>query len=376
MKNFSQFSRSLPWLIALLVLGASTYGAWWLTMQSQEQKVVTDIKPVGSILSRITLTEYDTKGRLIWEVTAEKADYSEDKRTATILNVKGKFFRDGKPLIEATGEGGSINQVNKEITIEGNVKAIALKDNITLSSDRLVWKSDKDLLNATGKVRLEKVDQKIVITGKDLKAYPSTNRFVIDKEVVATTKDPDLRLEGPNLDWDANKNKIKANFPFRVIYDKQNMRLRADRGEWDIINKTVDFEGKVRGRELKLGLELNTSKMAWNIGKQMLTIPEILDFTSKDGNFKLIADQGAMDIAKQQITVSGNVQANSSPNQSTIAADSATWSIPTQIVTAEGNVNYRASEKDLSVKGDRAVANLAEQTVQVSGGDVVTNITP
>jgi len=368
-------NRWVLWLAASALLGAGTYTAWWLTTQNTPPPTKVE-KPAGSSLSNITLTEVDKNGKLLWEIKAERAEYSDDRRKAAVLKITSKFFRDGKPIIEAVGEGGSIDQSSREITIEGNVKAIALKDNIKLSADRMVWQSDQDLLTATGNVKVEKVADKITITGKILKANPGANRFTIQKDVVATVVKPPLKLESPILTWEANQNLVIGQAPFRIVQTKDDVRIRADRGEWNTVTQKANLNGNVRVRAPKSNLEVLTAKLTWDVVKQLITLPTTINVSSQSRGVSIAANSGQINLASQKVNLIGNIEAISKTNQAVLTSDTVEWLIPEQQITVEGNVNYRQTEKNVNVKGSKAVTNLAAQTIQITGTDVVTQITP
>jgi LPS export ABC transporter protein LptC len=377
MKNLDSTKRSLIWLLVAMLLGTGTYAAWWISSQkTSTNNSSTSETTAGSSLSNITLAEVDKDGKPLWEIQAGRAEYNQDRRMATVYKVKGKFFRNGKPTIEAVGERGTVDQTKREITIEGHVKAIALKDKITLTANRLEWLADGDLLTATGNVKAEKPADKIAIVGKKLTAYPSTNRFKLEKEVVATVAKPPLRLESALMIWDANLNKVVADVPFRVVHLKQNVRIRADKGEWSIKNNLVTLAGNVKGRAFDRDLDIISPALVWDISKQIVNLPAALRVVSNSRGVVLNANQGKIDLGKQQINLDGKIEASSKVNQAVLTADSVEWKIPAQTIVVQGNVNYRQTEKNVSVKGDRAVADIAAQTVQITGGDVVTEITP
>jgi LPS export ABC transporter protein LptC len=377
MKNLDSTKRSLVWFLVAMLLGAGAYAAWWLNLQKlSTNNTSTSSTTVGSSLSNITLTEVDKDGKPLWEIQAGRAEYNQDRRMATVYKVKGKFFRNGKPTIEAVGERGTVDQTKREITIEGKVKAITLRDKITLSANRLEWLADGDLLTATGNVKAEKPADKIAIVGKKLTAYPSTNRFKLEKEVVATVAKPPLRLESALMIWDANLNKVIADVPFRVVHLKEKVRIRADKGEWSIKENLVSLAGNVKGRAFDRDLDIISPALVWDISKQIVNLPSTLSVVSNTRGVELHANQGRIDLGKQQINLNGKIEASSKENQAVLTADSVEWQIPAQKIFVQGNVNYRQTQKNVSVTGDRAVANIAEQTVQITGGDVVTEITP
>jgi LPS export ABC transporter protein LptC len=163
------------------LLARSPWSGWGITtlfssngfLQRNPAVVEETDEPIGSSLSNVTLTDVDENGKPLYEITARRADYSSETRAADVFIVTGKFYRDGKPIIEISGEGGAVDQDNKEIAIEGNVKAVAVEENIVLTADRMVWLADQDLLTGKGNIKLEKTDEKITLTGKNLIANPN-----------------------------------------------------------------------------------------------------------------------------------------------------------------------------------------------------------
>jgi lipopolysaccharide assembly outer membrane protein LptD (OstA) len=70
------------------------------------------------------------------------------------------------------------------------------------------------------------------------------------------------------------------------------------------------------------------------------------------------------------------VQAIRQKNAAQLTADRLTWHIDSQAVEAEGNITYRQQNPTATLSGKRAAGNLEQQTMVISGGDVVTEITP
>jgi lipopolysaccharide assembly outer membrane protein LptD (OstA) len=104
--------------------------------------------------------------------------------------------------------------------------------------------------------------------------------------------DPPLLLEGPTLTWDANTNIVTAPYPFRIVQTEQDLRVRADKGEWNVEKQQISLEGEVRARDKQAGLEVNTARAIWEITNQIVQLPEALDATSSDRGFNVVADQG------------------------------------------------------------------------------------
>jgi len=366
-------------VLGILVVSVTAAAAWWLIQQNNSAPVVTPSqKPPGSSLSQVTLTEVDPQGKLLWEITAKSAEYAQNNRMVQITGIKGKFFKDGKRLLDITGNSGSINQTTQEIRIEGQVKAIALKENIVLTSDRMVWLSKQDLLTATSKnrVKITKPDQNITITGKVIKANPAANRFVIEQDVVATAVEPPLEIKSDRLNWEPTVNKVISPVPISIFHTTDKLSLNADQGEWRIKLQQVYLQGNIKGNAPASGIDVETSVLTWDIAQQLVTLPASLLISSPLRQVAIAANQGQVNLATQTINLSWSIKADSQLNQAIVTADTVEWLIPAQVITAQGNINYTQVQKNITVSGTKAVANLADQTIKVTGADVITRITP
>ncbi|MFN5470419.1 MAG: LPS export ABC transporter periplasmic protein LptC, partial [Pseudanabaena sp.] len=138
---------------------------WFVFLRPEVTSLNKPAQVAGSSLQNITLTEFDADGKLIWEITSKQADYRQDRKIADVQEVKGKFYRNGEPLMEVTGDKGTIDQASKEISLEGNIKAIAVQEKIDMVADQMTWKSEQDLLKATGNIQINKPEDQIKMTG-------------------------------------------------------------------------------------------------------------------------------------------------------------------------------------------------------------------
>lgn len=355
----------------LAVVGGT---AWWLSLP-QPTELEEPIRPAGSSLSRITLTEFNAMGEQIWEVGAQRAEYNQTTRTTDAYELTGRFFRNGKPIMEASAAIGSVSQSERAIILRGQAKVIALQENVVVTSEKLTWQSDQDLLTATEQVKVAKPDRQITITGKALKAKPSINQFRVEQDVVALSVNPPLRLVGAVFIWDANRDTVTSPFAFGGRQTVSDLRLRANRGVWSIPNQLLTLVGDVRARAPKLDLQIDTSELSWQIQNQAIVLPKNLKAISVNRGIVVTAAQGKVDLDKGNVQIRGEVLAKAAANSSQLRAETAEWLIEQQQITAQGNVSYQQLEPNLQVNGNQAIANLESQTVTVNGsGAVVTKI--
>ncbi len=365
-------------LLGILILGMGSVAVWLIQMPST-QPVKELTQPAGSSLSKITLTEVDKNGKLLWTITANKAEYTENNRRAVLTGIKGKFFKSGEELIDVKGATGSINQTTKEITIEGKVEAIAMKDNINLRSDRMVWRSDRGQLTASGNVKFIKdseKDSKILMVGKILTAYPSQNLFIMNRDVVATSVTPPLQLKSDKLMWNAAKDLVTSPQAIAITQTKDQLTLKSDQGAWNIKSNQVSLKGNIIGKVPESGIELETSSLVWDITKKLVALDTAVKIVSPIRQVSITANTGQANLATKTIRLNGEVKADAALRQAKINADQIEWAIPTQIITLEGNINYVQAERNVKVSGSKAIVNLGAQTIKVTGNDVITRITP
>ncbi|HAN45945.1 MAG TPA: hypothetical protein DCQ32_05270 [Cyanobacteria bacterium UBA8156] len=120
---------------------------------------------------------------------------------------------------------------------------------------------------------------------------------------------------------------------------------------------------------------MNTAESFWDIAKQRIELPQTLTATDQERGISLQAAQGEVNFADDRLVLTGEVAARALSPQADIRADRIEWAIPSQEVVATGGVRYRQAERDLEVAGEKAVANLVANTVQVTGADVMTQVT-
>ncbi len=357
--------KPLPLFLTMTTIGVAIGAGVWVYFHPIDQQEVIPGQAPGSTLDNVTLTEFDAQGNLIWEINASKADYSEDNFTAQIVTVSGKFYRQGKVLIEAQGRAGTVNQRERKITIDGDIKAKLLNENIQITADRMVWQADDDLLTATGNIKISQPDRQISLVGKSLRAVPSLSRFTLEQSVQVTSAQPPIVVETPALTWEAPQGIVRIDVPFRAIHQTEDLALNAAKGVWQIREQVLQLPQSVLLKAPKRDWQVTSRNLEWRIGENLVKFPQPLEITSPSRGFTLTSQGGAVNLAGQLIELQGKVKGTSTSNRSVITADRATWNIPQQLVTAQGNVFYRQAPSQLDVRGDRAVANLATQTIQV-----------
>ena len=369
--------RSLRLFIIIFVVTVLLFAlGWFIFLRPDITNLNKSAQTAGTSLQNITLTEFDANGKLLWEITSKRANYRPDNKLVDVEDVKGKFYRNGEALMEATGDKGTIDQSTKEISLVGNIKAIAVQEKIDMKADRMVWKAEADILKATGNIQINKPADNLKMTGNELTAIPSTNVYSLEKNVIATSIEPPLEMKSEKITWDVKSDRVFTEVPLSVVQVKDKLQLSANKGDWNVTKKEVTFTGDIKAKDPKLDVEIEAAQANWNLDKKLVTLPVAFTASSKSRGLIVKAQKGQAQVEEERINLTGQVSASFSSTQGVVNADQVEWLIPNKTVTADGNITYQQPDKNLNIKGDRAVANLESQTVTVTGANVLSTLNP
>jgi LPS export ABC transporter protein LptC len=361
-------------IFAFLGLVALAFVPWLIAQNPASTVVAPPPQEASSSLFDIRLTEFDRAGKLLWEVNAKRIDYRQDRRVADVQQVSGKFYRNGELLITATSDAGVLDQAQQQIAMKGNVRAIAVKDNLTLTAAEILWNSKDDRMSGTGTVTIRQPKERLTLTGQKLEARPSQNCFTLSDNVLGTAVEPPLEIRGQRITWDADRERVFTDEPLTVLQVKDRLTLSADRGQWEIAKQTLEVSGKVRAKDPTLELEIATTEAVWNLKRQVVTLPQAFTAISGARGIEVSAQTGSAALEQESIFLQGQVKSRFKSTQGTVTADTVEWRVPSQRIIAMGNIFYQQPERNMTVRGDRAVAQLDQQTIEVSGGSTETQL--
>ena len=100
-----------------------------------------------------------------WEVYAAVAEYDNNKVTATMHDIVGNYYKDGKVVMSFAAPKGTYNSETKKIELTESVKVVG-KGNIKLTADKLSWVTTENKVYAEGNVIVNKNDEIIAISNK------------------------------------------------------------------------------------------------------------------------------------------------------------------------------------------------------------------
>ncbi len=162
-------------IIAWLVLGGST------PMNVELGNGVTaqvNATMKNSIISR------EKDGKKLWEFTIGEAINDAAKKRTLLKGVEGRVYRTDGSYIDVKAKGGTMIPDKDDFTLEGDVWA-QLSTGGRLLADKVNWLQKKELLTATGNVKLYKDEyvatgDKAVTTG-EFKKLTMTGNAKVEK---------------------------------------------------------------------------------------------------------------------------------------------------------------------------------------------------
>lgn len=111
--------------------------------------------PTAELITRkVEMQKYDAKGKLLWEVHAERAEgeLSPEGDYTKVDGVTVILHDEGKPAFEIEAEQGDVSKSTGKLDLRGEVEARSADGRTSLSCDRITYNNNDKTLRATGNV--------------------------------------------------------------------------------------------------------------------------------------------------------------------------------------------------------------------------------
>jgi LPS export ABC transporter protein LptC len=328
-------------------------------------------------LANITLQQSDNKGQTLWQVKAEQATYSPDRKTATVTYPNGVLYQDGKPVFRVKSDQGQVEQNGELIRLSGKIVAIDLRSGTVVKGDELDWRPQQDTLVVRN--HLVGTHRQLQAMATEARIYSRKHQMEFLGNVVVVTRDPDLRLQGQHFTWLMDQQKVVSDRPAQV----QQLAGRQVTGQAQSEQALVDLKAKTialkQNGQLLLQdppLQINSNNLFWRLKDQIVNANQPVTVRQHQQNITVTADRGQMDLRQQLVNLTQNVQAAGQRNRSQLSSDRLSWNMKTQDILAQGNVVYTQVNPVTTVKAPRATGKFQGQTIVLGGGRVETEIVP
>ncbi|NET32824.1 MAG: LPS export ABC transporter periplasmic protein LptC [Cyanothece sp. SIO1E1] len=327
----------------------------------------------------VTLEQADEEGRPFWKVDALQATYDKDEQLAQIQQPKGELFQDGKLVYQVEADTGEVEQDGEKIFLKGNIIAKDVQSGATLRGNELEWQPREDLLIVRNK--LTGTHPQVVASAQEARLFSREQRMELEGNVLATAKDPNLKLKAEKLVWYTDQERIVSDQPIEVEqYEAEQTTGRAtgDQAEVDLAKKIAILKQNSQLTLQDPSMQIISELFVWNVENETVVANQPITVNHLEQAINLSANQARMDLKQQIAYLTGNVKVLGQLDQSQLDADKLTWYIDSQEVEAEGNVAYRRPDPPFDLRGPKAFGKFENQTVVVSGGggQVVTEIIP
>ncbi len=345
----------------------------------------------------VTLEKFDDGGKPLWKVNAQKVLYSQDRKVANVTKPKGNLFQDGKVVLQVEADQGQIFDDGKEVLLNGKIIAIDPRNQALLKGDKLQWKPEDSILvmqeNLTGN------NSQVQFSARVGRYFTKEQKMELQGQVVATVKDPPLRMQTRYLQWLIPQEKITSDRNLRIDHyeklatplspnpnpqspqPKLLQQVESEQVDYDLKTKIAIFKKNVQLNSLEPPAQAVSNNITWNITEETVLSPETIKIVQVKDQLTVTGNQGLLNLKTKIADLLGGVQAISNKNQSTVFANQIQWNLDTQDLQANGNVIYQQTNPALKVVGSEASGKLNSDNIIVTGtknagGQVVTEIIP
>lgn len=317
--------------------------------------------------------EFFQAGETIYTVTADEGEVRQNGET---LFLRGNLVAK-RPENELTLEGEKLKwQPKQDLLVMGEFEDEMLSEETASSSSAA---SSKQAPVTGFNPQMQATAQVATVSNKE-------NRVNLTGGVLAKSKEtPWVTFESDQLFWFTQKEFIETTQPLKVEryaskdYETVTDRLVGNSGEAQLDEKIVTLNDSVRLDALTQPLVVQSEQAIWDLEAQTVALDQPVNLEQPARGITASASRANLDLAKEVVYLVGNVRANGQKNDAQLVADRVTWQTTTQEVEAEGNVSYQqAAAPEISMSGPKAVGNFDQGTLVVTGGDageVVTEIT-
>lgn len=328
----------------------------------------------------LVLKQSDPQGRLLWQLRAKAADYRDGQQVAQLKDITGELYQDGQPVYRIAAKQAAVTQKAQQVMLKGNLVATDLRNQAVFKGKNAVWTPQADRLVVTEQLQI--THPQVQMWAKELQASGRQQQVTLMGQVRAETRSPVLRLQAERLSWRIDAQRMTAEnsrsaTPVQIDQLQQGkvrQQLQAMQADLNLAANVMTLSDKVEADLVEPALRITTSQLDWFVQRQTVRSNRPLQVYAPQQQVTMTAQQGILEQAKELVQLRGNVQVTGLRNGSTLQTNQLTWSVPGQQIEAVGNVVYRQNQPRFNLQGQRAIGKITEQTIQISGGNVVTEV--
>lgn len=340
-------------------------------------------------LERATLEHANAKGQTLWKIQVEKGEYTPDRQNATLVDIKGDFYQDGKVVLKVRADRGTIVEDGKSLILQDNIVAIDPRNQAVLRTQAVEWLAEESVLVARQKLRGEHPE--MTVTANEGRYDTKNQRLTLTGDIVAVTEPPRkqtadprrLELKTAAITWEIKQDKLVGDRPLQLVrfQDKTATdEVKAGRAELFIQKKLVHLGQLSEFKSLDPPLQVATDRLTWSYLDRYVATDSPITVLDYVQHVTVQGNQGVVNLVTNDAVLQNGTHASSKAQQSQLYADQLAYFFEPQTLEATGNVIYQQQQDmKFNLTGDRAVGSLQNNHVVVTSNQperVVTEIYP
>lgn len=340
-------------------------------------------------LEKATLEQANAKGQTLWKIQVEQGEYTPDRQNASLVDIKGDFYQDGKVVLKVKADRGQIVEDGKSLILQDNIVAVDPRNQAVLRTQEVEWLAEESVLIARQKLKGEHPE--LTVTANEGRYDTRNQRLLLTGNIVGVTehsqqqqKDPRrLELKTEAIAWEIQQDKIIGDRPLQLVrfQDKTATdEVKAGRAEVLLKKQLVHLSQLSEFKSLAPTLQIATDRLTWSYLERYATTDSPIKVVDYAKNIAVQGNEGAVNLVTNQAVLKKGTNATSEAQQSQLYADQLAYAFAPQTLEATGNVIYEQQKgMKFNLTGDRAVGSLENNSVVVTSSQperVVTEIYP
>ncbi|BAQ65747.1 LPS export ABC transporter periplasmic protein LptC [Geminocystis sp. NIES-3709] len=325
----------------------------------------------GLVLYNAILEQSNAKGQILWRLSTKKAIYTQDKESAILDDLTGNLFENGKIILKVSAKKGEVKNEGKEIYLSGDIIAFDIRNKAEFKGDMLLWKPEENVMLMEGNQGITANHTKLVVKAKQAKYNTKTQLLELDKDILATTKNPSLLLKTQHLYWQIPENKIIGNTLLDMVrYDDKKLvtdKLKSNQAEIDLDLNVATINGEIEYQSLEPPLQVATNRITWYYVDRKMRSNDPTKLVQAKDNMTLTANNVDFNLGENQVYLQGGIYGQAEKNEVEIYADNLVWNLDNQQINADGNVFYKQINPDFNLRGISAIGKLQDKNITVKG---------
>ena len=320
------------------------------------------------VLNNAVLEQSNKRSRTVWKIKAESVAYSDDRQIATLTKVVGNLLQEDSIILKISAEAGEVRDNGNTILLNGAVIASDPRSDSIIDSEAVEWRPQDNLLLITQP--LKGTNPNLQVVANSGKYFTDLERLEIENNVVATSKQPALRLKSDRLEWNIPQSQIISPGAVELVhYNEQQTitdKLVSDRAELNLKQNGATLTKNIELISSDPPLQMATDSLTWNYQKRVGKSDRPIQILDRDRQISLTGNKGEVNFPQHLATLQDGVKAINKLKDSQLYARQLTWNMNTEEVEAIGNIVYEQVDPKASLRGEKAIGTFGNNKIVVT----------